>query len=230
MKKLNNQKKLPVDKNSNYLRVKKIFKTIQGEGPYSGRRALFIRLFGCNLQCPFCDTDYTGNNYKITVPPLLEHVHSIWQEDELIVITGGEPFRQPLVSELIDELSPNYIIQVETNGTLPIKFKKYAEVVCSPKTPTLHPEAIGYIDHYKYVIEKGKVSSLDGLPVVALGLEHSGKVVARPPDGFMGNIYVQPLDTGVPTLNRRNLEECVRIAQDYGYIIQQQLHKQIGVE
>lgn len=230
MRKLNNQKKLPVDKSYNYLRVKKIFKTIQGEGPYSGRRALFIRLFGCNLQCPFCDTDYTGNNYKIAVPPLLEHIRSIWDEDELIVITGGEPFRQTLVWELIDELSPNYMVQIETNGTLPIKLRRYASIVCSPKTPTLHPGAVDYIDHYKYVIEKGRVSNVDGLPTVALGLEHSGEVVARPPDNHRGNVYIQPLDTGVPTLNRRNLEECVRIAQEYGYIIQQQLHKQIGVE
>ena len=39
--------------------VHSIFPTIQGEGPFVGQPAIFIRLAGCNLQCPACDTDYT---------------------------------------------------------------------------------------------------------------------------------------------------------------------------
>ena len=41
------------------LQVNSIFYTIQGEGPFAGRPAIFIRLAGCNLQCPGCDTEYT---------------------------------------------------------------------------------------------------------------------------------------------------------------------------
>ena len=38
--------------------VNEIFYSIQGEGRNTGRAAVFIRLSGCNLKCPFCDTDH----------------------------------------------------------------------------------------------------------------------------------------------------------------------------
>ena len=37
--------------------VSEIFSSIQGEGKYVGCRQLFIRLIGCNMDCPYCDTD-----------------------------------------------------------------------------------------------------------------------------------------------------------------------------
>ena len=40
-------------------RVNEIFYSLQGEGRWTGRPAVFIRMSGCNLSCPFCDTDFT---------------------------------------------------------------------------------------------------------------------------------------------------------------------------
>ena len=42
------------------LAINSIFYTIQGEGPFAGSPAVFVRLAGCNLQCPMCDTEYTS--------------------------------------------------------------------------------------------------------------------------------------------------------------------------
>ena len=47
------------------LAVHSIFYTIQGEGPFAGETAVFVRLAGCNLQCPLCDTDYTSDRRMV---------------------------------------------------------------------------------------------------------------------------------------------------------------------
>ena len=50
--------------------VSEIFSSIQGEGKYVGCRQLFIRLIGCNMDCPYCDTDKLAHSNL--VPCVLE--------------------------------------------------------------------------------------------------------------------------------------------------------------
>ena len=38
------------------MKVNEIFYSLQGEGRFTGRPAVFLRLSGCNQRCPFCDT------------------------------------------------------------------------------------------------------------------------------------------------------------------------------
>jgi 7-carboxy-7-deazaguanine synthase (Cx14CxxC type) len=116
--------------------VKEIFLTLQGEGMQAGRRAVFLRLAGCNLwsgreqdraeaQCRFCDTDFVGmdgeHGGRYEAAALADKVAELWAEGErpLVVITGGEPMLQ-LDAALIDALHQRgFEIAVETNGTLP---------------------------------------------------------------------------------------------------------------
>jgi len=116
--------------------VKEIFLTLQGEGMQAGRRAVFLRLSGCNLwtgreqdrataQCRFCDTDFVGmdgeKGGRYAAPALAAKVEELWgkAEDRLVVITGGEPMLQ-LDAPLVDALhARGFEIAVETNGTLP---------------------------------------------------------------------------------------------------------------
>jgi 7-carboxy-7-deazaguanine synthase len=115
--------------------VKEIFLTLQGEGMQAGRRAVFLRLAGCNLwtgreqdreaaQCSFCDTDFVGmdgeNGGRYEAGPLADRVAALWCEGPrpLVVVTGGEPLLQ-LDAALIDALhARGFEIAVETNGTL----------------------------------------------------------------------------------------------------------------
>ena len=115
--------------------VKEMFLTLQGEGMQAGRRAVFIRLAGCNLWtgreddrstaiCRFCDTDFVGmdgdhgGRYQATA--LADQALSLWAGEgrPFAVITGGEPMLQ-LDEELLDALHDRgFTIAVESNGTI----------------------------------------------------------------------------------------------------------------
>jgi 7-carboxy-7-deazaguanine synthase (Cx14CxxC type) len=120
--------------------VKEIFYSIQGEGFYTGRPAVFCRFAGCNLWsgkeedrqkaiCKFCDTDFLGHDgpdggiYK-TKEELAGKICELWPQQHeksakpFVVCTGGEPLLQ-LDKNLISALHErNFEIAVETNGTI----------------------------------------------------------------------------------------------------------------
>jgi 7-carboxy-7-deazaguanine synthase (Cx14CxxC type) len=115
--------------------VKEMFLTLQGEGAQSGRRAVFIRMAGCNLwsgrerdradaDCTFCDTEFVGtdgvNGGRYTAAALADRASDLWGEGErrLAVVTGGEPLLQ-LDGALIAALhARGFEVAVETNGTI----------------------------------------------------------------------------------------------------------------
>ncbi len=112
-----------------FLKIHSIFHTIQGEGPFSGRASAFIRLSGCNLACKFCDTEF--DYYEIlSIDEILDRISSM---KGMVVITGGEPFRQTLGPLCKKLLSHGRMVQVETNGTLYNEIPDEILIVCSPK-------------------------------------------------------------------------------------------------
>jgi 7-carboxy-7-deazaguanine synthase len=182
-----------------------------------------------------CDTDYTSNASEQHLEYIVQYVKHSWPEfnkgRKLVVITGGEPFRQnitPLVKRLQTE---GFHVQIETNGTLlpspdlPLS----TTVICSPKAGKVNPALYPHIDAYKYVLDHNSVGE-DGLPLLAL--DHTAKPwVARPHEGFDGPVYLQPMDPGdaYPDIRAANVhavkESCLR----HGHILQLQIHKLIGV-
>lgn len=224
------------------LDVHSIFYTLQGEGPFCGRAAVFVRLAGCNLQCPACDTEYTNGREMIAVGDILTKIYNLlWPHSArpIVVITGGEPFRQnlyPLCYALVQE---GFTVQIETNGTLPPPNLAFAElcstnpqdvncvfVVCSPKTGKVNTYLEPLIGTYKYVVDADSVHEDDGLPILALG--HTAYPhVARPPIGFKGPVYIQPCDRQDEALNRRNREAVVILAMNAPevFTVQLQTHK-----
>jgi 7-carboxy-7-deazaguanine synthase len=221
---MNNQSISPQDhREDGSLQIVEIFRTLQGEGPFAGHRAIFVRLTGCNLQCPACDTDYTTKSARIH-PDELISILSKFGTVELVVLTGGEPFRQnlgPVVKKLIDA---GYIVQIETNGTLfqPLPFADIM-VVCSPKTAKIHPKLEPHIAAFKYVLTADSVAE-DGLPIVAL--HHLSEKVYRPRPDFKGTIYVQPLDDkDNPRIIKRHQRAAVASAINHGHVLCLQLHK-----
>lgn len=119
-------------------RVHEIFYSLQGEGFYAGRPAVFCRFAGCNLwsgreadrataQCPWCDTIFTGppgaGGGEFAAPDALaDAVAGLWPQDapgeRFVVCTGGEPLLQleaPLLAALH---ARGFFVAVETNGTI----------------------------------------------------------------------------------------------------------------
>jgi len=225
----------------NVLDVHSIFQTIQGEGPLAGEPAVFIRLAGCNLQCPRCDTDYTKGRSEMSTLQILDAVAELMQRKNhtitTIVITGGEPFRQnisPLCNELLNR---QLTVQIETNGTLPPPpgFPDDALVVCSPKTSHIHKRLVPHLSALKYVVKAGDVSELDGLPMHALGNTCEDTGVARPPEHNIVPVYVQPQDDTAhdvlgETRNRENMATAVNSCLDHGHILCIQMHKYAAIE
>lgn len=218
------------------LSLHSIFHTIQGEGPFCGTPSVFVRLAGCNLQCPACDTDYTQGRRAASVQEILDKVQE-YQSSGLVVITGGEPFRQDITRLLNVLTDAGFYVQIETNGTLePVEYpystmpdiRTGVYVVCSPKAGKVHPRINDVACCFKYVIAHNSIHD-DGLPLRAL--EHrASPYVARPPKHWARPIYLQPMDSKDEELNRLNLQAAIDSCMKFGYILQLQIHKIINME
>lgn len=229
----NQQRPIAADHRDNgTLQIHHHFVTIQGEGPLCGERALFIRLFGCNLRCPGCDTDYTSTKNEVTSEWMLTTAKACnWPQGALIVITGGEPLRQNIVPSVLRLLSAGYRVQVETNGAicpdgLPWADRRFM-VVCSPKTSRISNEVLQKAHAFKYVLRHGEVNEADGLPLRAL-CHAATPEVARPRPGAL--VFVQPMDEGDAAANAMNLQAAISSTMTHGYRLQIQVHKQINME
>lgn len=123
-------------------KVKEIFTSIQGEGPYVGYKQLFIRLCGCNLNCSYCDTDFEHNESKEYSVNELIDICNKNPDCHSVSFTGGEPL---LHSEFIKEFgkNSNLPIYLETNGTLVNKLNDVIDYITYISADIKLPSATG---------------------------------------------------------------------------------------
>lgn len=207
--------------------------TIQGEGPLAGMPAVFIRLWGCNLRCLYCDTDFESDGNLYQKNELLCLCLELRQP--LVVLTGGEPMRQniwPLVSTL---RATGMAVQIETAGTLwfqsEVESSLLPIIVVSPKTPKVHEQIDGLASAWKYIIShQDPLDPIDGLPC-GNTQQHGATPhrLARPSRFSPRDIYVQPMDQLNAHDNQANVALCIQLAQKYGYRVSLQQHKILGV-
>ena len=208
-----NEQKPEARIDKNYLEVNHIFDTIQGEGPFAGTPATFIRLAGCNLQCTWCDTEYTGR------APMFPEDIVATAKQHLVVITGGEPFRQNLFELVSALLATDHLVQIETNGTIfdPAVMGLDCVVVVSPKTRTIDKrfESCDNV-YYKMLI---------------------GPAFPSQPDNKGGNPhetakridYIMPLDTQDEKVNRAINRQAVEYCLQHGTKLTIQQHKILDI-
>lgn len=217
------------------LLVREVFPTFQGEGPFTGWPAVFVRLGGCHLRCWFCDTDFeVERSERVRLADLLAKIEDLMPptRDPLVVITGGEPLAQnigPLVVHLLSR--PDWRVQVETSGgprwwsDLPVGDERFSLVV-SPKSPRVDPLVGRLASAWKYVVGyEDHVDIGDGLPVV--NPQGRSGSLARPMN--KAPVYLQPCDHHDPELTAAATRRVTELATLHGYRISVQTHKILEV-
>lgn len=203
------------------------FLTIQGEGPYAGHPAVFIRLHGCHLRCWFCDTDFDSPTDPLwNTDDLVSSVLKIRERAILVVITGGEPMRQNILPLCSGLRRLGFRIQIETSGTFWIDgldlFNDIG-IVCSPKTPVIHPMIYENAIAFKYVISGGMKFEDGYIPITATQQGARPARLAAPRPG--APVYLSPCDEYDDQMNEFNRQMVGQLAIKYGVIAGLQLHK-----
>ncbi len=215
------------------MKVNEIFgPTYQGEGPSTGRQAVFLRLNRCNLYCSWCDTPYTwdwngrnGPTYKRadeeTDMELSEVVAALYErglEDRLLVVTGGEPLLQaPELARLFMLVGAGpEDTEVETNGTRmpilrhPVSYNVSPKLWNSgiPEAARLKPRvlhAFAELDHaiFKFVVcQKADLEEIEDI-ALKYGIGHD-------------RIWVMPEATGTEGLIERT-RSIIDACLDFGF-------------
>ena len=201
-------------------RINEIFYSLQGEGFNTGRAAVFVRFSGCNLRCPFCDTNFSTFQL-LTAQEILSAVRSHLPFSvgsgsaaapqkaphlPLIVLTGGEPSLQA-DAPLIDTFHQHgFTVAMESNGTHlpPINIDW---LTISPKAHTV----VTHCNELKCIFdEQGRV-------------EVPANITAD-------HYFLQPCDVGDPVRNARITAACVNyIKQHPRWRLSLQTHKLINI-
>lgn len=214
-------------------RVSDIYSCIQGEGVQAGTAMVLLRLQGCLVGCPWCDTKHTwSTNVAFQVATISEALgetecFAVVSEEVIVdyichhhpgprwvLVTGGEPAAQelgPLVSSLHEA---GYNVALETSGTETGHLSADFNWVCvSPKInmpggkPIL-PEAVVVADELKFVVGRSSdIAVLDEF-LTTIPLKENAQ------------ICLQPL-----SMNKAATALCIKTVQERGWRLSVQLHK-----
>ena len=192
------------------LKVKEIFYSLQGEGGRQGAASIFIRLSGCNLNCDFCDTDFSGGEDWS-----LEQILSLIQQFpcQWIVWTGGEPALQLTDECLLFFKQAGFFQAIESNG-----YNRLSEwldyTVVSPKGRTDYAKKINpKVSEIRLPVrENDCIPPLESLPEAEY-------------------YFLSPIFTANQAKTKANIDYCVKqVKQCPEWRLSLQMHKWIGIE
>ena len=210
-------------------KVKEIFYTLQGEGRWAGRPAVFCRFSGCNLWsgleedrssaiCQFCDTDFVGHDWLshggvyFDCAALADQIQEVWPKGcvararPLVVFTGGEPLLQLDASLTFAVRARGFEVHVETNGTL------------------LPPTGIDWLCVSPKAGTRLRVTSADELK---LAYPQEGLQPSDIDTKLYSRLSLQPIDGAEVEHNTRlAVQYCLEHPQ---WTLSTQTHKQVGL-
>jgi 7-carboxy-7-deazaguanine synthase len=218
--------------------VNDCYPCVQGEGVQTGVAMVLLRLHGCAVGCPWCDTKETwlmdpahevatldealGANPQyayMTAAEITSYIRQNAPGPKWVLVTGGEPARYnlaPLVAALHEA---EYRVAIETSGTETGHLGAGFDWVCvSPKLnmpggKTVHLETLAQADEIKHVV--GRQADIDNLDDLL--------AAAQPPAATQ--ICLQPVST-----SPKATELCLETVMARGWRLSIQTHKYIGVK
>lgn len=226
-------------------KVSEIFLSYQGEGPFAGSRQLFVRFYGCNLECKYCDT--VLESYKtFTKDSLLGKILDFDDEYNELALTGGEPL---LYADFLSEFLELYTahrrhpVYLETNGTMPEDLKRVigkVDIVSMDfKLPSSCGTETGYwVEHRRFaeiagakelvikavVTDRTTMDDIKIMGEVIAGLETFPAVVLQPVTPV--DSEMSPPDEEMMTYFTKFLEK--KIGRDV--LVLGQIHKFMGIK
>jgi 7-carboxy-7-deazaguanine synthase len=205
---------------------------MQCEGLLAGTPAFFIRLQGCAVGCPWCDTKYSwdiADGKRIEVAAMLskpvgDDTYALTSVESLVqaaldsgnrhvVITGGEPCEHDLTPLTEALIAKDLTVQIETSGTQPIRAHPLTHVTVSPKINmpggfAVLKEALTRANEIKHPV--GKLRDIEDLQT----LEFDSSTP----------VFLQPLSG-----NKKATQLCIDEARKRGWRVSIQIHRFIGV-
>lgn len=220
------------------LPVNEIFDTLQGEAYWTGMPSTFVRLQGCDVGCPWCDTKHTwalsvGN--VVSIQAMMEKTsdgpsYAVLEVPQLVgliagrlprhvVITGGEPCQYDLDQLTYDLFEAGKSVQVETSGTQPIRADMRTYITVSPKVGMpggfeVLDEVLGRAHEIKMPV--GKPHDIEIVASIMQRLLHM--------DAGQPHVWLQPLSTSA-----KATALCVQAATERGWRVSLQTHKYAGL-
>ena len=188
-------------------RVNEIFLSLQGEGFWTGTPMVFLRLSGCNLACPFCDTDFSSF-CEMSAQEVVSSVLDAAGECRRVCVTGGEPLLQ-LDEELVSCLhAAGFTLHLETNGTLAAP-DGIDWITVSPKAGI----GLAVADELKLVFQRADEGYIESFSIFPCH-----------------HLFLQPCDTGDPEKNAVIVRECISYIKSHPWWrLSLQTHKLIGI-
>ena len=195
-------------KNDNrHYRVNEIFYSLQGEGFHTGKAAVFVRFSGCNLRCPFCDTDFSAYR-EMTGDEIIFQIKDY--PGRFVVLTGGEPTLQVDDSLIALFHEHGYIVAMETNGTRQWPAALDWSTV-SPKENVV----VTQCNELKVVFHQQSETELENL-------RHQIRAA---------HYFLQPCDTGDAEQNKQIVAACVEYIKEHPqWRLSLQTHKITGIK
>ncbi|RAJ93683.1 7-carboxy-7-deazaguanine synthase QueE [Aliidiomarina maris] len=220
------------------LAINEIFETIQGEGVFTGVPAIFVRLQGCPVGCPWCDTQQTwalNDDDQIDPAQMIlktgdtpawssmtaQQVLQLFSQQQYtakhVVITGGEPCMFDLREFTTLLHQQGYRTQIETSGTFEVRCDPATWVTVSPKLDMpggyeVRADAMARANEIKHPIAMQKhVDALDAL-------------LSRCPVQEGTTICLQPISQ-----RPRATQLAIDICRQRNWRLSVQLHKYLAI-
>lgn len=220
-------------------RISEVFDSVQGEGIYVGERQIFVRFFGCNLRCKYCDTSL--NDFTEYEPgELFEKIRLYGEGFHSVSFTGGEPLLQKSFLKEVLQLTKKtgLVNYLETNGTLPESLEEVIDDVDIIAMDLKLPSSTGMDDHWDAHRRFLNIASRKAVFLKAVICGSTSEADLRQGIGLISRANHPPILVMQPNSFEENnqLEEKLEKFRDICreenviYCVISQMHKAVGIK